>query len=342
MKCKHEISIGSETHNGCNNHAKLVLRTGVVSSEFCRNKCPYRVEVSEGLGDTVAKVLSSVGITKERVSAVVGSDCGCTGRQDALNKIVRYDTTGPQIVCLDNATRHLLYRVYPMNRNDAWQWNLEQLAQRWQMFNGKRILAIGYDSKSVMPDAVIQYARILGMEFDVVIRKRNVPNLREVVTFLPMMDALLDHDIKPDELVFTAHSKGAQYSDRSDHNVWWTQCMYEACLDYWPLVKASLMRFMFCGIFRRYGAFPNKYRWDYSGTFYWFRLADILQRDWRNIDQFFAGTESWPGQVADIHESSCLFADNCGDLYSAEHWRDNVLPAWEKWKAANAAQRRVA
>lgn len=40
-----------------------------------------------GLGDMVAAGLSAVGITKERVSALVGGDCGCWERQEALNRI---------------------------------------------------------------------------------------------------------------------------------------------------------------------------------------------------------------------------------------------------------------
>jgi hypothetical protein len=40
-----------------------------------------------GLGDMVAAGLSAVGITKDRVSAVVGGDCGCAERQDWLNRL---------------------------------------------------------------------------------------------------------------------------------------------------------------------------------------------------------------------------------------------------------------
>jgi hypothetical protein len=42
-----------------------------------------------GLGDMVAAGLSAIGITKERVSAVVGGDCGCHKRQEALNELGR-------------------------------------------------------------------------------------------------------------------------------------------------------------------------------------------------------------------------------------------------------------
>jgi hypothetical protein len=37
----------------------------------------------------VAAGLSAIGITKERVSAVVGGDCGCHKRQEALNELGR-------------------------------------------------------------------------------------------------------------------------------------------------------------------------------------------------------------------------------------------------------------
>jgi len=40
-----------------------------------------------GLGDMVAAGLSAVGITKERVSALVGGDCGCKQRQEALTRL---------------------------------------------------------------------------------------------------------------------------------------------------------------------------------------------------------------------------------------------------------------
>lgn len=39
------------------------------------------------LGDKVANALAYFGITKERVSAAVGGDCGCDKRQTGLNKL---------------------------------------------------------------------------------------------------------------------------------------------------------------------------------------------------------------------------------------------------------------
>ena len=39
------------------------------------------------LGDAVAAGLSAVGVTKELVSAIVGGDCGCQGRQSWMNEV---------------------------------------------------------------------------------------------------------------------------------------------------------------------------------------------------------------------------------------------------------------
>ena len=42
-----------------------------------------------GLGDMVAAGLAAIGVTKERVSTLVGGDCGCAKRQETLNNIGR-------------------------------------------------------------------------------------------------------------------------------------------------------------------------------------------------------------------------------------------------------------
>lgn len=44
---------------------------------------------SPGLGDLAASALAAVGITKERVEAIVGGPCGCDERQETLNEIGR-------------------------------------------------------------------------------------------------------------------------------------------------------------------------------------------------------------------------------------------------------------
>ena len=48
---------------------------------------------SKGLGDTVAKITKATGIKKivETVSKVVDKDCGCSERQETLNRLFPYN-----------------------------------------------------------------------------------------------------------------------------------------------------------------------------------------------------------------------------------------------------------
>lgn len=47
---------------------------------------------SKGLGDTIEKITTATGIKKvaEAVSKVIGKDCGCPARRDALNRAFPY------------------------------------------------------------------------------------------------------------------------------------------------------------------------------------------------------------------------------------------------------------
>ena len=51
---------------------------------------PYRPRGTDevaNFGDHVASILAAAGITKERVSKLIGKDCGCKKRQEALNRL---------------------------------------------------------------------------------------------------------------------------------------------------------------------------------------------------------------------------------------------------------------
>ena len=52
--------------------------------------CRMQRNAQPGLGDMVASGLAAVGITKERVSKVIGRPCGCGKRQEALNKLGKH------------------------------------------------------------------------------------------------------------------------------------------------------------------------------------------------------------------------------------------------------------
>lgn len=50
---------------------------------------PAYPRAKPGLGDMVKAGLSAIGITEERVSAVIGRPCGCSERAEKLNKLGR-------------------------------------------------------------------------------------------------------------------------------------------------------------------------------------------------------------------------------------------------------------
>ena len=225
--------------------------------------------------------------------------------------------------------RHLTYFVYARTE-DSWKWNLQQLSSRWWLFNGTRILGIAFDNESASAAVVMEYAASLGMVFDHVLTAPNSTKLREVVLWLPMMKLLKPESAGADEVVFSAHAKGQKYDDPS-HTRNWTELMYMSCLDDWEFVEDALHTTLMAGSFREFGLLSKHHNWAYSGTFFWWRLQEIGKRRWHEVDQWFAGTESWPSKMCDPREVSVCFLDQSTRLYIAEYWSKTVWAAWYKY-----------
>lgn len=233
-----------------------------------------------------------------------------------------------------STTRHLTMHVWPTRWHNGWQWNLEQLAARASLFNGRKVLAVATDGKTWDADAVRQYAADRGLVFDEVVARRNSRSLREVYTWEPMLQALGMPHLAETDVVFSCHAKGVRHDNHGGHVQAWADLMYQSCLDYWPLVEHQLSQYVATGSFKRYGMFttPRNKRWHYSGTFFWWRPAELAKRDWRRIDRRFFGTESWLGLHCFPDETGCLFLDGVGDLYQADYWENEVWPKWSSWK----------
>jgi hypothetical protein len=170
------------------------------------------------------------------------------------------------------------------------------------------------------------------MTFDHVLIKPNDPKLREVVLFADMIQLLRPESAGADEVVFSAHAKGQKYDDPK-HTRDWADVMYRVNLDHWDSVRSALSSSLFAGAFREYGLFHRGFDWIYSGTFYWWRLAEIGKKKWSSIDQWFGGTESWPGKLCDPRETACLFMNDSKRLYEKNYWKTTVWPAWHRREA---------
>lgn len=75
-----------------------------------RTKAEILASKSEGLGDTLEKVLEATGIAKV-AKWVLGEDCGCEERKQKLNKMFRYRTP----LCLNEQEHEYLKEWFGKN-----------------------------------------------------------------------------------------------------------------------------------------------------------------------------------------------------------------------------------
>lgn len=274
-----------------------------------------------GLGDFVAAgiKLATFGLVKPCAP--------CQRRQEMLNDVRLRDIIpflSPRPITEDTP-RNLIMHVWPTN-NGAWQWNLDQLIRRRHLFTGKVVLGVATGPNTVSENEVREYARDLDPK---IIRVDNNPRIREGATFQHLLESV---GTDKDSITFFCHSKGARHGDSFGNDGstihQWTEAMYLSCLDQLDAVLDQLASFSMTGPFRRFGNFktPGNHRWHYSGAFYWFRNADVFERNWQKMDRLFFAVESWPGLMFRPEEVACCLADDCGDLYKMEYWKSEIQP----------------
>ena len=247
--------------------------------------------------------------------------------------------------------RNLVYHVAPVSGNGVWQKNVAQLLRRIDLFNGRRVVAVvagrakrldykaefDLDPPRMVREAFAGHVR----EF---IELPNDPNLREVATFLPLMERVATAG-RP-EITFYAHAKGVTRPVNSGVTVHrWTEILYETCLDYPGMVEAQLAHRPVAGSFKKVGRMfdGSASAFHYSGGFYWLRNSLAFTRDWRRVDRRWWGSEAWPGLHFRPEEAGCLF--HMGgvemDVFKMDYLRRTVEPAYERWRADHADRRKA-
>jgi len=277
-----------------------------------------------GAGDRLADLI------KRSTLGMVTPCGGCKDRAAKLNHMFPAKNLLPvePVEFVEPVRRNFMMHIWPAEEGGAWRWNCDHVLSRAELFNGRRVVAIATGRHTDPPEAVQEY---LGDFTDEFIVMPNDPKLREVVTFVPLLERMESTD--PNEVTFCCHSKATKNKLSPSHvgtTIFdWTRTMYETCLDDWPTVRDALTAHAMAGSFKRYGQFTTRgnHRWHYSGTFYWFRNRDVFRRNWRFVDQRFFGTESWPGHMFRPDETACLFMDNVNDLYQKEYWDSVIAPA---------------
>lgn len=280
-----------------------------------------------GLGDVVAAgiKIATAGLVKPCVP--------CNKRRERLNEInIRrlIPFLSPRPITEDTK-RNLIMHVWPTS-NGAWQWNVDQLIARRHVFTGQVVIGVAEGPNTTTKDEVERYAAPLNAT---VFSVPNNPRIREGATFQRLLKSIKDDD----SITFFCHSKGARHGEAfgNDGSTLrpWTETMYHVCLDNIEQVVDQLKTASMTGPFRRFGNFktPGNHRWHYSGAFYWFRNADVFEREWQKMDMFFFAVESWPGLLFRAEEVACCFHDNCGDLYQKSYWESAVMPQLEALNA---------
>lgn len=250
--------------------------------------------------------------------------------------------------------RNMLMHIWPARGNGVWQWNVQQVLKRIDLFNGKRIVAIATDGRSDSADAV---KRLFGDTLTSVVELTNNPGLREVETFLPLFSQV--QSTAPNEATVYLQSKGVTRGlghTNGTTATYWAEMMYEGLLDYWPQVERILETYPVCGMFKKvgHGFAGSRSQWHYSGSFFWFANRALFSRNWREIDRIQFGIEPYPSLHFGAHEAWCLFLEGivgvCNDanrthamqnrhldLYDWRYCMEFVKPRWEQWKREHAS-----
>lgn len=231
--------------------------------------------------------------------------------------------------------RHLIYHVMPIRGKGAWQWNLDQLKLRLNLFNGVRSVAIIKDSLCDDPEAVREYLH--DVRIDNFIEVKNNPLLREVVTWKQLWETVAH---LPGQ-TFYAHAKGVTRPWNSGTSIQrWTHLLYSANLDFWPAVEKILSRYVLAGALKKigYGFVGSRSSWHYSGCFYWIHNSELKDK-WQQVDYQWWGAESWPGVHWRPDDGGCIFHE--GTVATLDMYRlvytEMVEAKFNKWKLTHVA-----
>lgn len=203
---------------------------------------------------------------------------------------------------------HLIYHVYPARSNELWRANLAQLTRRWDVFDGRRIVAVATGPSTHTVDEV---ARELGESRHCeLLESTNDPRLREVATFPLLLSRVYTTE---SDAVFYAHTKGntnpgvgtGGFGREGSHEGIrrWRNAMYAHLLDDVARIKTELRDHPAVGACQatwsaRAGTpYPSRLRWGnwmFCGTFFWFRADAVFTNpDWRKIPDDRYGAEAW-------------------------------------------------
>lgn len=237
-------------------------------------------------------------------------------------------------------TRDCLYHVYPLAAAAAvWRRTLGMLLRRSALFNGRKLISCMTGPRLEPADEVRRLAQPAGFG---VVEIFNDPKLRETKTLLELLPRFQTAD--PRRALFFGHAKGVTRPDNAGVTCHpWAAMCHEISLDYWPLVESQLRQKPITGPFKKLGRgfTGSASAWHYSGSFAWFRSADLFARDWRRVDRQWWGSEAFVGLHYTPAEAGCLFGEGRVpelNLYDMNRLH-KVLVEYQWWRMSHEQDR---
>ena len=226
-------------------------------------------------------------------------------------------------------TRNLLFSCYPRNPGGSpWRRSVNHFlaGKRFDQFDGRKIIIISVDECCDDP-AEVQEA-FTGCDCEFIVRD-NVSDLQETAHFIEGLEMLENEP----GITLRAHSKSCTHVDPESASRYWLDALAVVNLDFPQLISCALERSHITGAFRCQMPFGSS-QFHYQGSFYWIKNSELFKRNWRNVDQWFAGVESYPGTMFQHSESTCLFFDGSSTaaLYERDFHITNVRPALKWWR----------
>lgn len=211
---------------------------------------------------------------------------------------------------IDKLETNLIYHVCALDSNDHWIDNIQQLVKRWRVFTQRKIVAVAVGDGMRSLEEVKQYfpgdAEFIEVEND----KR----LREVKTFLPLLEAVKTLDMSA---TFYAHTKGNSTADDVYGAKLWRNAMYHYLLDHYRACLDILQSHPCVGTTKMVWArnarspFPTGLgvgTWMYAGTFFWFRNDLVFSHpDWSLVSDDRYGAEAWLSGLFEQRQAPSVF-----------------------------------
>ena len=120
--------------------------------------------------------------------------------------------------------------IWQVKHNGGWQWNCDRLLEHAALFNGRRIVSVVTDGSTDCVDDVRHYLRDFT---DEILTFRNNSKLREVVSWVPMLERL-ERNQSDQDVTFSCHAKGVRHNVQTDSQssslFRWAAAMYETLL----------------------------------------------------------------------------------------------------------------